>query len=509
MKKLRQCLFTTLCLAILCSVLFGSCGAPLSSSSSFLSSSSSFAAPSSSVNETALTYTPTSENQAHVRQARVLEPASKVLAQKSIQGSALLSSFNGLVYSHQDYDIVNHVQAALAGPEGVFFVAEKRLFYSDGNHIHHLLNDVFNIAGTDVDGIYLIIYDDTVPQLGKNDYARPRRTSLVHYHPVTGALTPIIKNVQNAVVVGENHSTMFYATAQPAKNQFGYAFSIMQYSLPYGPAKTIFTDDFILYGGFELRSAYDVCFKLQRVPGKIIADVMYQNDACLPYDRFLLLTSSGQLQADSEQKEVVMTFRGFRAGYYKNNLTYYPNSTPLRLGPYRLRWADGYEWYIQQNGEEFFLDRGYSIAHQNNLLYLRTTSSAISIYNGKDFYSLALWERDTPYMAEIDDSVYFIAEGFQGNVTEQQGSRVALYKATGSINNPAEVQFLAAIESDEYFSTYMEPIYYPIGNYIILYGSVHDYERNTYSNTTIAVINVQNGSITHTNTTGTRVLAPA
>ncbi len=178
-----------------------------------------------------------------------------------------------------------------------------------GAHIHRMMADVCEIAGSDRDGIYLIVKDDTLPDfpISRGDDASaillPKKTSLVHYHLVTGVLQPMISNVQAACVAGENHDVLFYASAEPEENRFGRRFVIKRRQLPYSADGQLFLDEFLnsIEHTSESEAAHRVTFSI--INNAVLASLDYPYPSDYPYNRYIVFGLSGEMLVDSEQED--------------------------------------------------------------------------------------------------------------------------------------------------------------------------------------------------------------
>lgn len=384
----------------------------------------------------------------------------------------LLTTFDGFAYKLVNYNYRRHIRAALYSEHDLFFVFKKNLYYSDLSNIYLVMKDVKEIAGSDKDGMYLIVRDDEIPDFPAGEWDFNPKNSLVHYHPVTGTVTPILKNVYSAFVTGEDKDVLFYASAEPENNRLGHRFVIKMRNLVNSSENLLFYDEYILsdIGGDDLvDAAHSVFFNEES--GGVRAGLMYPYPSEFPYERYVLFAQDGSILVDSEKEKYIMNLGPQEYGVFHNRYIYTTGTVVNYYGPYRLT-AEYYtnesgipyhNYLIEYNGENinWMWRTRADMVYRNGLLYsaqepLSSNDTSMAIDN----YNINVYDGKYTYPIDIDAYDMFVYGNnlyFLSSRTYDDGAQTLMVsRAVGNGDNPTSVQFLFALDSDEtldYFYT--------------------------------------------------------
>lgn len=407
------------------------------------------------------------------------EPQSELLALEPAKNKASIATFDGNAYTVINYRLSSHVASALYGPADLFFVVDNKMYYSDKTGVYLMKENVYEIAGSDAEGIFLIVPDDDVLPID-SFYETPRtQASLVHYNPVSGTVQTFINNVQ-AATVDQSHRILFYATPQVENNQHGYRYLIKRRELSQGEGSTVFTDEYI---PSEISprprdaanipdDSYNAAFKIEfYLKDDVVgAQVEYPFPSEFPYERHIWFDTSGNIIADSEIEEVLFQGEYMTTGIFQYSYDYYIPEKPVELGPYRVRvvaHGSGFTTFdslIVHNGEELYWGwhSGAQMKQAGELLF-----SSSAIYNGSFSYALPFGGGQ---MLKINDNLYYFAQNNDGVNDE-----MTLYRAIGTKENPIAFTLLGRLRaerSDDFHLGLYGSSVYTAGDYVIILGTL-------------------------------------
>lgn len=438
--------------------------------------------------------------------APYVSPETKAVPMQPEQSAKTIPTFDGTQFNVLNLPRRNSVQSALYSSGEVFFVLYDTLYYCDSSRIYALMKNVYDIAGCDSEGLYLVVEDSSLPKTLTNPFIyKSMQSSLLYFQPKTGTTTTLIPNVQ-AAIVNKSQDVLFYVTPLPEDNQYGYRYQVKRRALPQGTDTLVFTDDYVasetiagstsrLPEEQDKKAAFEVDFYLK--DDRIGAIFEYPYPSEFAYERHIWFEPSGQMVGDSEQEELLFQSYFLTTGIYKYSYDYYPSETPVQIGPYQARIipkSSGFtssNYLVMHKGKELFWKWDYygqgSILQSGDLLYC-----ADSVYNGE--YTFELPFSGKPI--EINHQVYyFIITGYDNN------NQMLLYKATGSKADPLAFQILGGMETStiqDFGRTGMSPSVYTTGNFIIITG-----ENNTL------VANTATGAVATAGTQEVTCLLPA
>ncbi|NLW78371.1 MAG: hypothetical protein GXY32_03020 [Ruminococcaceae bacterium] len=427
------------------------------------------------------------------------EPDATQMAMAAPLPFTTLAAFDGLNYTVVNYGMQgDSIQSALYSEEDLFFVSGNALYYCDDSNIYLIREGVCRLAGSNADGLYLIFKDDQVPQLGEPQ-GMERQASLYYYDPVTGAVNKIISNVQNAVLTGSDHNILFYITAVASDNDQEFQYIINRRDLLTGTDSVVFTDDDYVPFGTPW-SAYTIFFEL--AGDNLLVQMQYPKPSEYPYERYIVLGLDGTfLQSSIEDTVVVATTPLYEMTLAHDRYRYAAFPEPTPVGAYYMRMENnpnGNPWiadyYVMQNGQElcWYKDTQiHSIVPYKNVIY-----GGSQVYNGQTRTEIDFWEDELLGTFACGGNAYYVLEQKGESPTglpAENSDWLAVYQATGTVDNPAAIQFLFAFERENpeslgwhhrIYDT-MSP-YYLAGNFVI---------ACTYDLPNYVVLNSKTGSM--------------
>lgn len=378
-----------------------------------------------------------------------VQPEMRQYPLATAKNGANISSFNGNSYSAQPFRFRSLVASSLYSTKDIFFIVEETLYYANNTGIYSIKQNVCEIAGNDATGLYLIVPDKNVPQVG---YYRSNsgQTSLVHYNPVNGAVTPVISNVQGATV-DKSHSVLFYATTQPENNKIGHRCLIKRRDLLTGQETVVFTDEYVPSEYMPPRdvntipaSHYDAAINIEFYWDKdmIRTLVEYPASSEFAYERVVWFNTNGKIVTDSEVEEIFYENNFGKIGMYQGSYTSYPYDKLVQLGPYWVRAVenrqyDPPDYLVAHEGRELFWlwQSSGQVEYANGLLYCNA-----SIYNGSYSFNLPF----EGSMLKINDNMYYKVYDYDDTT-----AYMTLYRATGSQSNPISFKPLGQFKAED------------------------------------------------------------
>lgn len=402
-----------------------------------------------------------------------------------------LSRFNGLDYSIVEHGLYSHVQSALYSENDMFFLLGRKLYYCDSVNIYFLMDNITSIVGSDIDGIYLTAEDVDTPFLGDATlFGDAKEARLIHFDPVTGQIEHVQSNVQNGIVVGANHDILFYIEAEAFENELGYRYVIKRRGLSSGVDKVVFADDCDInfHRGALPPAAYAIEFNYWGEDIHVFMGYTFPSE--YPYERHLVIDVEGNILTDSEKTEVIVRDEGYiTTGVYQNRYLYHASPDFTQIGNYRIRLTQNnptYDWHydysIMQSGEDlyWFTDASLDIFVREDFLYsfpqMTTVNNynQISVYDGEYVWPVDFWERAVDRILTCGSDIYYAVLSKGENDTGMKDADwLAVYRAVGTSENPAAIEFIFAFEKarndswDDFYTSYGYSTYV-VGSFLVL-----------------------------------------
>lgn len=422
-----------------------------------------------------------------------------------------LAHFNGLLYDAADNNRYAIIRGTLSSEEDVFFLLENTLYYSNGQGISRVMDNVYCIVGSDRSGIYLIVEDQNVPVLGNEEkyYYHTLQSSLIRYDPVDETATTVLSNVEDGILCGENRDVLFYCDTEPYACNSGFRYVIKRQEMSFGTERIVLADacNYRNPGGTGgLDGAVNVDIALLDANIHVTMDYPYPSE--ILYARHLLVNLNGDILGDSDQAEVVVDDKGYLATAIHNDQIIYhlnPDAVPVGGYPLRLTRESGsnftFNYLVEQDTLEYYWrwDSIANIATADGLLYscaamyLSPNGAPVTVYDGSLNHEIDFWEEQVVGMSVCGGNVYFCAWEKGGSTGREEGGNwLALYQAVGTEADPAAIRFICAFEKEhwdvfDFVDNYKyAPAMYTAGYFLLLC---------TRKNENVAVLDTRTGTL--------------
>ncbi len=312
---------------------------------------------------------------------------------------------------------------------------KQALYFTDGETIYLLKEDVYALCGIDDTGLYLLVRDETVKQY--DAYYINKQTSLVHFNPTTGESETVVQGVQNAIL---NGNVLYYSIAVDSQHANStseyftseYLLQIGTYDIETQETNIVFEDD--MYEKYSVPTidingdlttfdnAYDISFQVAGYKGTVYAFLYYPKESDHGYTRVLELEfGNGELLQDSlvDGFEDLPQFMGEQWDGIMHEQLVFTNEAEEIKGTFYL-----FDEQILYFTSSYLLDKTVSSAEvvQYNILtngknyefFIYNIWTDIDIFEMETYIDIFEWKTQEDGVREVNPVLTITLNGIEG-----------------------------------------------------------------------------------------------